>query len=318
MQSEYKYLTFFVSTLLCIGIIFSFLFYKYTYLSLFHFAEVCSQSLTSFFTSWYHVTGFTILISILCLTGYLFLKFIFSTVKTEKKKKQFIASQLLRVPRYIKAILARHKIDQHSIVLVSKKASLAFTLGFFSQKIVLTTGLCKSLNEKELEAVILHEHYHLTNNHGLVLLIGKLISSTFFFLPFLKDAYMNMKTLFEYRADDYAHSMQNTKIYLISSINKISNHSHSFEFSPGFAVCTVEERLARLYGLKRSQSLFSFKKCLLTVPIVSLFTFLFALPIGAHINEPTILESNTTRCENNMSANAIQKMSIQIPFSPIK
>lgn len=313
MQSEYKYFTFFVFIFFCIIFTFSLLFYKYTYVSLFHFAEMCSQSLNSFFTSWYHITGFTILIGIICLTGCLFLKFFLSTVKTEKKKNLFISTQLSNLPRNIKQIVTKRKIEEESVVVVRRKESLAFTLGFFSQKIVLTTGLCKTLTAKELEAVILHEQYHLKSNHGLALLVGKLISSTFFFLPFLKDMYTHMKSLFEYKADEHALYTQETKIHLISSINKISNHTHKFEFAPGFAVCTIEERLARLHGLKRSDEFFSIRKYSSTLPILLLVTFLFVLPIGTHANESDTITNAS--CENNIGTNSIQSMSIQL-FSP--
>lgn len=85
------------------------------------------------------------------------LKVIVVLFKTILYKRRLIIE---KIPiRVLKLTDKYELVDKVKIILDRKP--LAFCLGFFQPKIYLSTGLIKLMNGSELEAIILHEKYHL-------------------------------------------------------------------------------------------------------------------------------------------------------------
>lgn len=62
---------------------------------------------------------------------------------------------------------------------------LAFCYGLRRPRVCVTTGLLAVLDERELEAVLRHEGYHVAYRDPLKLIVANVLAAAFFFLPLL-------------------------------------------------------------------------------------------------------------------------------------
>ena len=170
------------------------------------------------------------------------------------------------------------------VILVDDKNLFSFCCGIFSPFIVITTGLVGSLTNKELEAVLLHEESHLISRDPLKVLIGKTLSSMFFFLPLFADLRKNIEAVNELLADQWTINHQQNSIFLRGALKKIlaipqlnftavSNVSGSDYF---------EVRIHRLVNPRAKQSFRLSRVSLITTFLFVLFSwFLLQTPVSA-------------------------------------
>ena len=142
--------------------------------------------------------------------------------------------QLWKTQRLVKGLLIKHvaisKKTENMIVLLGLKNSVhlvedtnlfSFCTGILSPSIIITTGLVSSLNDKELEAVFLHEKAHLQNHDPLKIILGKTISCVFFFLPIFSELNKNIAATNELLADRFAIKSQQDTAFLRGALKKI-------------------------------------------------------------------------------------------------
>jgi len=280
VKSEHKYFgTISFIFLLSLGML-TVLFRKYALLTFQHFIETCQQIASTFFSSGTHFIGL-ILVALTFLVALIFCtKTIFSLLKTQKKIKIFLAYKSNTNSGKLQNVLKKVGLEADKVVVVQKNSSLAFTYGIRSQKIVLSVGLIRRLSSMQLEAVILHEMYHLANRHSLLLILSEIISSTLFFLPLVKEINKKMKIVFEKQADAFTTSKQGNSSHLSKALLKVP--SSRIYFYPNFA-----ER--RNHELSRV-SVFSS----LVIGIFALLLFLF--PISTHANHLATLTNTVDAC----------------------
>lgn len=107
------------------------------------------------------------------------------------------------------------------VILIRSNSPFSFCSGFFSPFIVVSTALTLSLEDKEIEAVLLHEQSHLVNKDPIKMLIGKIFSSMFFFLPLFRDLHKNIEAVNELLADQWAINYQKKSTFLRGALKKI-------------------------------------------------------------------------------------------------
>ncbi len=90
--------------------------------------------------------------------------------------------------------------------LIENEKQFAFCLGIRKPKIYISTALLSILNEREIEAVLRHERYHLNNRDTLTMLIASIAESLLPFFPLISDFLHNYRIEREIRAD--AESVQ--------------------------------------------------------------------------------------------------------------
>jgi beta-lactamase regulating signal transducer with metallopeptidase domain len=285
MKSERNYLFIFVMALLFTVATFVLLFEKYSYTTLFYVAQQCYQSLSTFFTSPFHLIGLVIFSISLGLSAVFLLKVIFSTWKTQQKMRQFARSKLKRIPHTLLQLCIKHQINPSQVIVVKSHQPLAFAMGMYRQHIVITTKLIRILSKKELEAVLLHEHYHITHHHGAVILCAEIISSTLSLFPALLDTLTRMKAIFEISADHYAEQVQQTPRYVHSAIGHVMAYQNTRSFAPGFAVNIVEQRLQVLDGERYSPRHFSSLRMGWTICSLALLVTLVFFPTQQYASE---------------------------------
>lgn len=81
--------------------------------------------------------------------------------------------------------------------LVDAPVPLAFCAGLVRPRVYVTTGLLAALTERELEAVLWHEEYHVAHRDPLKLVIADALAAVFFLplLPYLRQRYALAKEL---------------------------------------------------------------------------------------------------------------------------
>ena len=77
------------------------------------------------------------------------------------------------------------------------------------------------MNIKELEAILLHEKYHLNKNHNLFFVVLSFINNLFLFFPFINDLYKKYIVKKEIEADKSALNTLSDRAILISSFKKL-------------------------------------------------------------------------------------------------
>ena len=110
-------------------------------------------------------------------------KVLFSWIKTvlfTKKIKQ------ARLPKFIQTLSFRHYLKDKIIIFQNSKPS-AFCLGIKSPRIYLSTKLLAVMNKKEIEAILLHEKYHLIKRDTLLILLATFVKGLFLLFPIMTD-----------------------------------------------------------------------------------------------------------------------------------
>ena len=150
-----------------------------------------------------------------------FLSFLIQLIKTHiylRKlliRKTHMSSRLVKVSESINLT--------SNLILVKDRSLFSFCCGIFSPFIVVSTGLVKSLTDKELEAVLLHEQSHLISRDPIKVLIGKTFASMFFFLPLFADLRKNIEAVNELLADQWTISHQENPAFLKGALTRWDN-----------------------------------------------------------------------------------------------
>ena len=278
------------------------LFRKYALLTFDHFIETCRQLATTFFSSGSHFVGLILIVLTLLVAGIFISKTLFSFMKTQKRIKILLASKSNIIPRKLQSVLEKINIDEETVVVIQKQSSYAFNYGVRSQKILISEGLIKKLTTKQLEAVVLHELYHLENKHSLLLILSEIISSTLFFLPLVKEINNKMKIVFEKEADVFTSSIQGKDIYLNQALLKVS-YSKIFVY-PSFS--------------KRNSHKFTRVSVLSSFVVVMLALILFLFPTRTHAIHSTVFSYSVdacseTQCETHCPTDNMSQESIMSP-----
>lgn len=286
IKNEYKYFGVISFIFLLSITALATLFRKYALLTFQHFVETCQQLAATFFSSGTHFVGLTLVALTIFVVMIFCAKTFFSLIKTQKKINNLLAYKSKTIPNKLQNVLRIIKLEKDKIVIIQKQSSHAFSYGIKSQKIVLSEGLVKKLTSKQLEAVILHELYHLENQHSLLLIVSEIISSTLFFLPLVKEINNKMKVVFEKQADAFTVSKQGNNFHLNRALLKVP--SSRIYFYPSFAQRSNHE-LSRV-------SIFSSL-------VVSIFmSGLFLFPTQTHANQTATLSNTAGVCSKTQCA----------------
>lgn len=219
---------------------------------------------------------------------YVSLRF-FGALYQYKKFARYIALSTKKPHSRLVSLEKKYHFLPHICVFTSQKAQ-AFSIGFFRRNIFLSTSLLQKLNDKEIEAVVLHEYTHIHNFDSLKLCIAFIIETMLSFIPSLKELTIFMRIDREIKADNFAVSMQKTNTHILSSLKKLLD-THVDEkplFIPRFAASELID--ARIYSLINSGVKYKKKSSYLrfALSIVSLSTLFYLALAPVHAEEINI------------------------------
>ena len=151
-------------------------------------------------------------------------------------------------PPRVFTLFARHALTQRVIVFRDDRA-LALTVGLITPRIMVSTGLIETLEEEELEAVLLHEQSHLRHRDPLYLLLARALATAFLYVPVVKALAQRHQAAIELAADEYVIARQGGSLSLSSAMLKL------LRLRPSMAVATPFTGVADLrlsYLLERN------------------------------------------------------------------
>ncbi|WP_134701351.1 M56 family metallopeptidase [Ammoniphilus sp. YIM 78166] len=153
--------------------------------------------------------------------------------------------------------LINHKFNRQDedIIVVNHQQSLAFSMGFKTPLIVLSSGLINILDQQEIEAVVHHETYHQKNYDSLKTFVLQVIAYSLWYIPLTKWCYQNYKIISELSADEYAIQKMGSEIGLGSALIKLIKNCFSVPTAPvivHFSDESVNYRLKQLVSPKKT------------------------------------------------------------------
>ncbi len=184
---------------------------------------------------------------------------------------------LLHAPDNELEPLTRRLGLKDKVHLLDFEAPLCFCAGFISPHIYLSRGMTQKLTPEELEALLLHEKYHLQNHDPLKVLLGKLVVSALFFIPALKDILKRYLIEKEIAADCSATRYQGHSRGIAGALEKLVQ-GHSTAPAEALAVGGAEALECRIdYLMGRAP------QCVYPIPISHIVTsfLIVALTIAA-------------------------------------
>lgn len=234
IQKELKYFFTIVATSILFFYLLFLVFKKYSGLTFQHFLEICTDFASTFFLTGTHYIGLVLAGFVLIITLGLFFRSFFSYLKTKKEMDFFLKKVDFSKYKKLASILLQNRIRSDLVIVVKDNSDIALTIGWLSPKIILSSGIILKLNSRELEAVLLHELYHLKNKHPLLLVLSEILSSSLYLLPILKEITAKMRSILEKEADNFVVDQQKTINYLTSAL-KIVTPKKQFNFYPTFS-----------------------------------------------------------------------------------
>jgi Zn-dependent protease with chaperone function len=136
--------------------------------------------------------------------------------------------------------IVAHRLGlKDKVSLLDSTDCLCFCACFRSPRIYISRPVVETLTTDELEALLLHEKYHLKNSDPLKILLGRLTVSALFFIPILKDLFKRYLIRKEIAADQFAILYQGRRRGIISALQKLLQ-KQSYADAAGFAVSGTE------------------------------------------------------------------------------
>lgn len=211
-------------------------------------------------------------------------------------------------------VMKKHDMSKNSIKIIDNQELTAYTIGLINPCIVISTALVQKMSRKQLEAVILHELYHVRNRHVLWLLTSRTISALLFFIPLVGLLAQRLKIQFELSADEFVIKKQKTKIHLRHSL--ALNLQYVGGVIPHFATSPIEKRIKVLMSEKIPHDRIGTGR--FVVSILSLF-----LMTGIAVTEPGTISAavgadTDAVCQAEEDCKAVNCFTPLIPASHLR
>lgn len=97
----------------------------------------------------------------------------------------------------------------------------AFVYGWLHPRICVSTGLIGRLSDRELEAVLRHEQWHLVRRDPVRLLLVRMLSAAFLFVPGIRRLSRQYRLATEIAADRHAVNAMGSRRWLLSALMKL-------------------------------------------------------------------------------------------------
>ncbi len=281
MIRNHKHLLFFSSVLTTLLVATTLILKKYVPLFLHHTVYYCQELMRSFSIQMPKSLGSLTMTFGTILGGIFLLRLLYTFVKIYLFRQQLLAKHRSRKSTHV----LEKKLNLIGRVLVIEDTRpLAFCFGIRKPKIYLSTEILKITNHQELEAVLLHEKYHLEQRDGLTHLIASMTTSLFPFFPVLTDLINKYHVNREMNADETVVQAMRNATPLISVIKKflLQDPTPVFAFAPALAEWdTLELRIKALIKQKVLYPRLSFIRVGLSFLSMAIMYALLVAPVNA-------------------------------------
>ena len=217
----------------------------------------------------------------------------------------------------LQKILQKNQLDKKT-VLVKNKKIFAFCFGIYNPKIYLSSALIGLISNKEIEAVILHEKYHLENKDTLIMFIAFVSNILFPFVPIISDLLQQYRLTREINADRSAINILQDDRPLISVLKKMLNIPiNNFSATASIVDDTLESRIKILANKDPKVKYFSLAH--LCISTLSVLALLLIIVTPVHAVTSPIHKQSIIFCINRSSCRMVCSVAAQpnasLPFS---
>ncbi|HTK03952.1 MAG TPA: M56 family metallopeptidase [Candidatus Eisenbacteria bacterium] len=135
------------------------------------------------------------------------------------KLSRSLAAKAVAVPGRVRAALGGQDIR---CSVAEDQVPFAVTVGLFSPRIVVSTGLVSSLTLAELRAVLAHEAHHCLRRDPLRAVAWESLRRAFFFLPVIRDVARHFSLAREIDADRHALTLSGSRALAAAMYKAVS------------------------------------------------------------------------------------------------
>lgn len=133
-----------------------------------------------------------------------------------------------------------------SLDVVDASRPFAFVYGWLRPRICVSTGMVARLTDREFEAVLYHERWHLLRRDPVRLFVVRTITAAFAFIPAIHRLAPQYRLATEIAADHYAVATMGSQRWLAGALMKLVSDEGQ---TPGVAFLGLAEaRIAALSG----------------------------------------------------------------------
>src|SRR5258708_14270292 len=253
---------------------------KFLPLFLQHSVYFCQQFIHSFSIKIPNQFGYVIPIVLAIMAATLLYKLVSIYREVQSLRKHLTSYEKTR--HGLHKLLKKLNLQDKVYVIQSEKP-FAFCVGVRHQKIYLSTMLLSLMSEKELEAILLHEKYHLKNLDSIIMLRESLLQLVFPFFPIVQDLIMQYKINREIDADWEAVQKLGDSKPVISVLKKFLSFP-SVSFASVSAIAdyeTLEPRINALIKKEKKFRQFKVKNALISFLTVLIFSAIVISPVNA-------------------------------------
>ncbi len=246
-----------------------------------HTVYYCQSALRSFSMQIPGGTGTFLMSLLLLLVGYAITKLMLSYVKVVSFRGKLHAQ--MQADEVFDQLVGTLGLRGRAS-LVSNNKPFAFCHGVRHPEIYISTALFSMITHQELEAVLLHEKYHLEHKDSFILLLAEIMRSLFPFFPLLTDLIHNYQIERELEADHEASHSLGSSRSLVSVLKKLLlvEPVEQYTFAPALADHeTLEVRIQTLTKKNARFIKFSFLNVVLSVLSIVVFVVLVSVPVQA-------------------------------------
>jgi beta-lactamase regulating signal transducer with metallopeptidase domain len=174
------------------------------------------------------------------------------------------------------------QIGHVRVWLTCSQQPIAFTYGIFQPIVVLSTWMIEHLDQRELEAVLVHEMEHVARRDYLMVWLSMVLRDAFFYIPTCHIAYHQLQHEKEFACDDLAVLVTRRPLALASALAKVWQNAvvtSTFLTAFGAAQPLVGSKNVTHKRIEHLLSLSPFKISALTLHSKTLGTKVFALSV---------------------------------------
>ncbi|MCL6096621.1 MAG: M56 family metallopeptidase [Patescibacteria group bacterium] len=238
-------------------------------------------------------------------------------IKIRRMKKYLIKNEKI----VEKVLILVEKVDlKNKVSIVKDKRPFAFCLGIRNPHIYISTKTVSIMTAGQLEAILLHEKYHLDHADSLTLFIGSLPELLFPFFPLIPKLLERYKIEREIRADRLAAKGLGTKKPIIEVLKRmLENPSVSPSFIPSIAdTSTLEIRIKSL--MNKTTTSPKIKKIDFLISIISLSFIVASIvtPVQATEIHAKNQDAVMVCLEDNRCIKQCEKNNMSHSYSPVR
>lgn len=236
--------------------------------------------------------------------------FLLQLTKTHRLLQKLLRDQV-PVPEHVQRIIDTLHLGNR-VHLVRNQQPFSFCAGSITPHIIMTTALVSTLDDKELEAVLFHEQFHLRHRDPLKILFGKTVSVMFFFLPIFSELSRNMVGTNELLADAWTTAQQGETKSLRGALKKILIAS-PVRYAGVAAIANPDHLEVRVYTIaqpqRRHQARLSPLSIMTSIVFIVISWLIIRTPVNAFSVQSTaepsyFVCSSTSMCSQQCQSTA--------------